>query len=232
MNSSNINFKNFSGPFDLLLSLLDEKKMEISEVSISAVTENYLDHLEKIEEIEPVELADFLVLASRLLLLKSKAILPQFLPEEEDDENDLEEQLKLYKKFLELSKDINKKWLDNKKAVSRIEPIKKSEEFLMPENLSFESLEKIMEKILFRIKPPKPLAKTYIDKNVLLRDKIKNIRDILGKKKKLNFSELLGDIKNKTEVIVIFLAILELVKTKNVYLKQKNSFSDIEITQI
>jgi segregation and condensation protein A len=231
MNNFNISFKKFSGPFDLLLSLIDENKMEISEVSISAVTETYLDHLEKIEEIMPGELADFLLVASRLLLLKSRAILPQFLAEE-DEENNLEEQLKLYKKYLELSKEINKKWLDNKKAVSRVEPAKKMLEFVLPENLSLENLHKAMEKLLFRIKPPKPLLKTSIDKTVLLKDKIMNIRNILASQKRIKFSDILSDSKNKTEIIVSFLAILELVKTKNIYLKQKDSFSDIEILEI
>lgn len=231
MNNLELSFKNFSGPFDLLLSLLDENKMGISEVSISAVTEAYLDHLEKIEEIMPVELADFLVVASRLLLLKSKAILPQFL-EEEDDENNLEDQLKLYKKYLELSKEINKKWLDDKKAIARVEPAKKMEEFVLPENLSLENLHKTMEKLLFRIKPPKPLVKTSIDKTVLLKDRIMNIRNMLKNHKRINFSEILGDSKNKTEIIVSFLAILELVKMKNIYLKQKDNFADIEISEI
>jgi len=231
MNSFNVNFKNFSGPFDLLLSLIDEKKMEISEISISAVTENYLDYLEKMEEIQAEELADFLVLASRLLLLKSKAILPQFMPEEEDESN-LEEQLKLYKKYLELSREINKKWLADKKAISRLEPAKKTNEFFLPENLSLSALQKTMEKVLFKIKPPKPLPKTSIDRTILLKDKITAIRDFLKKQKKINFSQILNNDKNKTEIIVSFLAILELVKTKNIYLKQKDNFSDIEITQL
>src|SRR3989338_1878896 len=99
----------FSGPLDLLLSLLEESKLNISEVSLSSITEQYLTYLDTLEDNRAEELADFLVVGSRLLLLKSKMLLPQFAPEE-DEGTSLEEQLRLYKVFLEASKGVNRLW--------------------------------------------------------------------------------------------------------------------------
>ncbi len=224
-------FGKFEGPLDLLLGLLDEKEMNISEVSISQVTEQYLDHLDSLENKKPEELADFLVVATRLLLLKSRNLLPQFGVEEEEGPS-LEDQLRLYRSFVEASKKLNKSWLDKKKSVFRKEPPKKLEEFTPPNNLATENLRESIEKLLHRLTPSKPLPETHIDKSVSIKEKINQIRDFIKKNKQTSFSDLLSDSKNKTEVIVGFLALLELVKQKTVVLGQNNNFSDISIKKI
>jgi len=221
----------FSGPLDLLLSLIDEQKLSLSELALSQVTEQYLDYLDKMEEKESEEMADFLVVATRLLLLKSKQLLPQF-SSEEDEGPSLEEQLRLYKKFIEVAKKLNKNWLEDKRGVFRIEPTRKRNEFYPPTNLSISNLQKSIEKLLHRIKPPKPLPKTHIDKAILMKEKINQIRAWLKEKKSFTLSQILNDSQNKTEVIVTFLSLLELVKIKNLSLKQNNNFSDILIEKI
>ena len=136
MNNIRVQFKEFDGPLDLLLSLVDEKKMEITEVSISSVTEPFLEYLDTLEEKDAQELADFLVVAAKLLLMKSRTLLPQFAPEE-DDGVSLEDQLRLYRRFVEVSKKINTLWLDDsKKGYGRVEPPIRSEEVIKPNNLS------------------------------------------------------------------------------------------------
>ena len=123
----------FSGPLDLLLSLIDEEKLDINELAISEVTEQYLRYLEAMEEKRPEELADFLVMATRLLLLKSKNLLPQLETDEEEGPS-LEEQLRLYKAFVEASKKLNKKWLEGRVANFRIEPPRHPTSFVAPAN--------------------------------------------------------------------------------------------------
>jgi len=205
--------------------------MNINEVALSQVTEQFLFYLEKIENREPAELADFLLVASRLLLLKSKKLLPQFVLDEEEGPS-LEEQLRLYKLFIEAAKEINKTWLNGKQAYFREETTRRPEEFTPPSNLSLTSLEEQYRKLLFRLQPPKPLPKTEIDRRVLLEEKIKSIAGLLKKAKNLNFFELLNSSQNRTEVIVTFLALLELVKGQQVSLQQTGAFSDIAIEKV
>lgn len=218
----------FSGPLDVLLALLDEQKLSISDVALSAVTEQYLHYVDQLEETNPHELADFLVIATKLLLLKSRTLLPQFLPEE-DEEMDLAEQLRLYKAFVQASKKINEAWLSSRRSIFRIEPPRAAEGFVPPANLTLEEVKKSMVQLIGRLTPPKPLPETRIDKTVSMKEKIDHIRGLLKKAKKHNFHTLLSNRRNKTEMIVSFLALLELVKQKTVSLQQEDNFSDIMI---
>ena len=229
--SVEIKLEQFSGPFDLLLSLIGEQKMSISEIALSEVTEQYLNYLDKIENNRAEELADFLVVATRLLFLKSKYLLPQFTPEEPEGPG-LEEQLRLYKAFVDASKKINNIWLNNNKSVFRIEPPRKAEGFVPPENLTLDSMYQSMVKLVHRLKPPKPLPQTKIDKTISLKEKINNIRRLLSRRNKIGFREMLSGAENKTELIVGFLALLELVKQSSVVLNQSSSFEDIMIEKI
>jgi segregation and condensation protein A len=231
-NDLQIKFKEFSGPLDLLLSLLDEKKMEISELSISAVTEPFLNYLDTLETIEAEELADFLVVAARLLLLKSRALLPQFVAEDDADIN-LDEQLRLYRRFVDASKNLHNMWLDEKTvSYPHTEEIKRATEVIQPINFTLENLSQSMVQLMKRLAPPKALPRTYIDKTVTIKEKIDKMREMLKKHKSINFKDVLSDANSRTEVIVSFLAILELVKQNNVFLKQSSSFGDIELSKI
>jgi segregation and condensation protein A len=224
----NLELNKFSGPLDLLLSLIKDNKFNISELNLSQVTEQYLDYLDKLEKNKEEELSDFLVVGTRLLFLKSRMLLPQFDVEEEDDHS-LTEQLKLYKVFVDASKIVSKLWLNKKRSVFRVEPLRKSAEFVPPLNLSQDNLQKNMLQLINRLRPLKPLPQTRIDKAVSLKERLDKIRRIVNKKSKVEFFELIDNSKNKTEVIVSFLALLELMKQKTVELKQDNSFSDILI---
>jgi len=228
---SNIKLEQFNGPLDLLSQLIFEQKMEISEISISAVTEQYLDYLDTLEKVDPQDLADFLVIAARLLLLKSKTLLPQFAPEEEEEES-LEEQLKLYRAFVDASKKIEKRWNDSLVAYSRVETPTPPKEVYKPDNLGLETMHQTMVQLLDRLAPPKSLPRTYIDKTVSMKEKVDFLRKMLKKNKNVRFVELLSDTKSRTEIIVSFLAILELVKQKSVYLQQESSFEDIVISSV
>lgn len=221
----------FSGPLDLLLSLIKENKLNISQLSLSAITEQYLRYLDKLEKNKEEELADFLVIGTRLLYLKSRLLLPQFVPEAEDGES-LEEQLKLYKLFVDASRKFNKIWQNRYFSFFRIEPLRKNKEFVAPTNLSGENLQSSMVNLLVRLKPLKPLPQTTIDATISMKEKLESIRNILKKVGKVNFFEILGKARNRTEVIVSFLALLELVKQKTVFLKQNTPFSDIAIEKV
>ena len=230
-NSVQLQLEKFSGPLDLLLCLIKDQKLNISELALSRVTEQYLNYLDTLEKNRANELADFLVIGTKLIFLKSRALLPQFSPEE-DDEPSLEEQLRLYKSFLEASKIINKYWQHQNRSVFRSEPPRKSEKFTPPKNLDRFGLHKSMIQLVDRLKPVKPLPETSIDKAISMKEKIDWIRKFLTKSKKMSFQEVMGNTKNKTDIIVSFLALLELVKQKTVSLKQDDVYSDILIVKV
>jgi len=98
-----VSVEQFSGPFGLLLSLIESEKMDITEISLAKIADEYVTYIRGAQDIDPEELADFLVVAAKLLFIKSKALLPYLYSGEEDEEiDDLERQLKMYKEFIGL----------------------------------------------------------------------------------------------------------------------------------
>lgn len=230
-NDLTIQFSSFDGPLDLLLSLIEEKKMEISEVSISAVTERFIRYLEQLEEDNPDELADFLIIATKLLFTKSKHLLSSVEPDE-DEGTPLEEQLRLYRLFVNASKGIDKKWLSPYCGYVRFQPPYIPAVIPLPENLTIDSWNKAIEGLLNRLKPAKPLPETRIDRAVSLRETITRLKKLLDIERETKFSHVVGSGASKTEIIVGFLALLELVKQREVEIGQTSAFSDINIAKI
>jgi segregation and condensation protein A len=226
-----IKLEKFTGPLDLLLSLVEEEKMGITEISISQVTEQFFDYLNKLEQEAPEELADFLVVATRLVYLKSKNLLPYLMPEE-DDGPDLADQLRLYKMFVEASAKVNEMWGEEKLAYGRFEPPILPKEFTPPQNAGLENLTNAYLNLLKRLKPTDPLPQVKIDRSVSVKRQIESIYNLLKTSKKVSFSEIIKTAGSRTEVIVNFLAILELLKAEKIFITQNNSFEDIEINKI
>lgn len=221
----------FSGPYDLLLSLVGEKKLNISEMALSLVTEQFLRYLDTLEKNRAEEIADFLVVAARLLLLKSKMLLPQFSPEE-DDGLCLEEQLRVYQQFVEASKTVNRLWLGTLRTVFRVEHLRKREQFSAPEGVTLDCLRETMVQLVRRLAPPKPIPETRIDRSISMKEKIDAIRDLLSGGRRVAFHDILSNARNKTDIIVSFLAILELLKQKAVAFYQDETFSDILVERV
>lgn len=230
--SHELKLEKFEGPLDLLLQLLDEEKLSISEIALSKVTEQFFVYLDKLENNRSEELADFLVVAAKLIYLKSHSLLQYAYPEDEDSGPSLADQLKLYKQYVEASKIINGLWGKQAIAYGRIEPPVKVKEFVLPVNAGTNNLRDAMMFLLTRLKPLEPLPKVSIDHSISVKQKIDAIRDLLKSGKEISFKNLLSSAKNKTEVVVSFLAILELVKQRSVRFKQINTFEDLIISGI
>jgi segregation and condensation protein A len=173
-----ITLDQFSGPFSLLITLIDDEKLSISELSLSNITEQYLAYLDGLEERKAEELSDFLVVASRLLLLKARLLLPQLMPDEEEGPN-LADQLRLYKMFVRASRHIQKLWVSELVSYARIESPRKSTEFVVPENVTTERLHESMWSLIKKIRPPKSLPEMSIDKAVSLRETIDRFKTLL-----------------------------------------------------
>ena len=231
-----IKLEKFQGPLDLLLQLVDEEQMEITEISLSAITEQYWDYLSKMEEEnlsqkEAEEMADFLVVAAKLVYLKSKHLLP-YLYTEEDEGTNLSEQLKMYKRFIDASRQVEELWLAQKISYGREEPAIKTEEFILPSNANGTDLHKSFLDLMRRLKPVNPLPQAKIDRNISVREIVEHFKETLQKMKSFRFGDVLKNAQSRTEVIVSFLAILDLVRAGSAYIKQDGAFSDLEIRKV
>ena len=217
---------------DLLLQLIDQEKLDISEISLAKVTEQFFVYLDRLEANRSEELADFLVVAARLVYLKSHSLLQYAYPEDEDAGPNLADQLKLYKQYIEASRAVNALWEKQNIAYARVEPPVKSVEFVLPVNALAGNLRESMMILLARLKPLDTLPKVTIDHSISIKQKIDAIHNLLKERKEISFKNLLSEAKNKTEVIVSFLAILELVKQKSALVKQINAFEDLIIHKV
>ena len=225
--STNLKLEKFEGPLDLLLQLVDQEKLSITEIALAKVTEQFFSYLDKLEKNRPEELADFLVVAARLIYLKSHSLLQYAYPKEEESGPGLADQLKLYRQYVEASKIVNSLWEANKIAYGRIEPPVKAKEFVLPGNATKNNLRDSMVFLLGRLKPLEPLPKVTIDHSISIKQKIDAIRNLLKSGREFSFKNLLSSAQNKTEVVVSFLAILELVKQQSVRFRQVNAFADL-----
>ncbi|EKD42838.1 MAG: Chromosome segregation and condensation protein [uncultured bacterium] len=226
-----IKLEKFQGPLDLLLQLIELEKLNITEVSLSQITEQFLNYLDKMEKDRSEELADFLVIATKLVYLKSKTLLPYLYPEEEEGPS-LADQLKMYQQYILASKKINILWSQNRIAYGRIEPPVKNTEFVLPLNARAADLLKSMEKLVSRLRPLNPLPKITIDRAVSVKQKVDSIWNALKQHKKMNFKDLLSSAENKTEVIVSFLALLELMREQKAFINQDSAFGSMEINLV
>lgn len=226
-----IKLEKFQGPLDLLLQLVELEKMNISEISLSQVTEQFLKHLDTLEASRSDELADFLIIATKLVYLKSKNLLPYLYPEE-DEGPSLADQLKMYQQYVEASKKIQILWEQNRIAYGRVEPPVKAIGFVLPSNAQLGDLHKSISALVARLRPSNPLPTATIDHSISVKAKLDIIRNLLNNSKKLSFTQLLANAGNRTEVIVSFLAILELVKDAHASVHQIGAFGDMEIRAI
>lgn len=227
-----IKLKEFQGPLDLLLELTEEKKLDITEISLARVTDQYLNHLKKLEDIPLEDLADFLVIASRLILIKSRMLLPslELTEEEEKDIEALKKQLEEYKKFKDLTKKIKEIANDKNISYSREKYQGLKTIFYPPKNFKLEDLKNAFKKILEEIALlEEKLPEESLKLKISIEEKIKNIQKELSSRVRVTFQDLTKKTKSKIDIIVSFLALLELVKQKLITVEQKKVFEDITI---
>jgi len=227
----------FSGPLGLLLSLIEGEEMDITEINLAKIADDYVAYVKAAENIDPEELADFLVVAAKLLYIKSKALLPYLYNDSEEDEgDDLERQLRMYKEFIEASEKIkqlivqeNFLFLPPLIKIRRVNTTLPS--FSPPSKIQTIILQQEMDKLIKELEKKQEVAlrEEYLEPSINIEDKIYLIKKILFEKIKVNFSKFLKEAKDKTEIIVSFLAVLELAKQKELIFEQDELFSDIHI---
>lgn len=222
----------YEGPLDLLLDLIERAELDITTVSLAAVTEQYLDYLHHLEETHADEISAFLVIAAKLVQIKSEALLPR-PPIREHGEEDvgalLVEQLKLYKRFKEIAKFLGEREEQNLRAYLRLASPPKIEGKLDLSDITIADLIEAAKEVYSKEVEKQSLGTVISAPKVTIREKIELISKKLGTAEHAHFKELLGENPTRIEIVVTFLALLELVKRYRVEAKQESLFSDIEI---
>jgi len=227
-----LKLEQFSGPLDKLLELIEEKKLEITQLSLAQVTADFLTYLQSLPPTADKNiLADFLVIASRLILIKSQALFP-FLSLAEEEKTEiaaLEKQLKIYQELKSAQKNIVFLWKDEPQMMNR-EFLKSFQTFFYPpQKLKVGDLEKTIERLFGDWEkifiPQAPVVNHFISLEKTMAEVLKKISE-----KPLDFSSLKKE-GSKSEIIVLFLAILYLIKNQVIEVHQKYFFSEIKIAK-
>ncbi len=225
-----IKIEKFEGPMDLLLRLIEGEEMNISDVSLARIADQYVEYLEGMENLNPAEMADFLVVAAKLLWIKSKSLLPS-LEGENMDGSDLAEQLKIYKEYRDASLLIHKMILKKRFAFMRERPPLGAGDifFNPPPWLTTDKLAAVIKEILDDLEPIVRLPRGVVKSTVSIQEKIQHIKNLIREKIEIKFHTVISKAKNKVEVIVNFLAVLELLKQRHIVVTQEKMFGEINI---
>lgn len=232
----------FEGPLDLLLHLIDKAEIDIHEVSISEITIQYMDYLHAMKELELEVTSEFLVMAATLLAIKSKQLLPK-PPVFEDDYEDwpddgldprdeLIQKLVEYRKFKQIAEQLREKEVERSLVYSRepedMTPFMREEKVNPVEGVHLSDLIVAFQKALRRAARRNVVATVQRDE-ISVKDRIRDIVDVLKQFETVRFSRLIRENMDRHEIVVTFLAILELMKMKHITCFQHQLFDDIVI---
>jgi segregation and condensation protein A len=225
----------FSGPLDLLLQLIEHSELDITKLSLAKVTDQYLEHLHTIGERDPIEVSAFLVMAARLVLIKSIVLLPReniLSITEEDPGEILARQLITYKRFKEIALFLRKREENGLRTYLRMAPLPKYHGKLDIGDFCAADIAHIYSKIISMKDQPHPLSQAVTITAITLRQRIKEIVSILQSSSHSSFHSLLSSDHSRMEIIVTFLALLELIKHHSILVLQENLFEDIQLESI
>ena len=226
----------FYGPMDLLLDLIEREELEITQISLAQVTDQFLAYVTTLKEINPDNLTDFLVVASKLLVLKSKMLLPKpppsIIEDEEGEIDDLVQQLRDYKRFKTLAQDLQAiESLGQRNFVRLTAPLKIEPKLQPGEGNVLNLLTAVRQALT--IKPEQPDVATVVSRQeITIGQQINHIRTRFQDYQQLSFQDLLTEARTRVEVIVTFLAVLELLKRRLVDVDQTINFGQITLVRL
>ncbi len=226
----------YQGPLDLLLELIERAELDITKLALAKVTDQYLAHLKKIETENPSEVSAFLVIASKLLQIKSQALLPKipiegFGEEEVDEGEALAQQLIIYKRFKEISKWLLEREEEGLRTYLRVAPPPKIsfQPKLDLTGITLEDLVQVAREIFIGGIPMQKLDTVINMPRITIRDRINSILESLRNVRQTTFKSLLNQKNSRIELVVTFLALLELVKRHIIEANQKELFGEIDL---
>jgi len=236
--------ESFEGPLDLLLHLIEKNKVNIYDIPIAMITDQYLEYVRHMEEESLDVVSEFLVMAATLLDIKARMLLPKEVNEEGEEEDpraELVERLLEYKTYKYMSLELKDMELDAEKIFYKSPTIPKEvEKYEQPVDLdklldgvTLAKLQQIFQSVMKRqkdkIDPVRSTFGTIKKEPVSLEQKIASVMGYARKHRKFSFRGMLTKQKDRTEVVVTFLALLELMKVGKIHLTQENLFDDMMI---
>ncbi len=222
----------YEGPLDLLLQLIERAELDITKLALAQVTNQYLEHCRSLQAISIEEVSVFLVIASRLMQIKSEALLPrppEREPGEEDPADALVQQLILYKRYKELAAVLRERDERGLRTYLRLAPPPKVEGKLDLSGMTTDDLLKAALRAFAVAQDKQSLDTVVRPPKVTIREKIDLIAKRLRAQGRSTFRALVGARHSRTDLVVTFLAMLELVKRFYVIARQDDLFGEIEI---
>lgn len=230
---TNFIINDFEGPLDLLLHLIKTSKMDIYDIKIEDITRQYVNFINKQKKMNLTVASEYLVMASELIELKSRMLLPKTEEEEEDPREDLVNRLIEYQKYKDMISSF-KKLESERKDIFTKDPINYNElgdSFIENDgSITLDDLVNALSKFFERKELEKPISTKITKREISVQDRTRDIRNILNKKKKVSFFELF-EVKTREYVVVTFLSILEMAKFGEIEILQENNFNNIIINK-
>lgn len=233
-NGYSVDTEVYTGPLDLLLQLIERAELDITRLALAQVTDQFLEHMHAMEEQNASEVSAFLVIAARLVQIKSSALLPRQstsdIPLEEDPGEALARQLIIYKRFKELAKFLEKREETGLHTFLRMDTAPRIQLPLKLDlsELTLESFLIAAQEIFGGVDLP-PLSEVVSIPRVTIREKIDAILERIRETGELSFQNLLSPESTRVEVVVTFLALLELVKRHVLSAQQNTLFGEIAL---
>ena len=231
-----IKIDNFEGPIDLLLYFIEKNKMKIDEINLTEITDQYIDYLNEMERMNLEIASEFLIMASTLLYLKSKNLLPKQEEEEEElSEEELIRRIIEYKKFKDMSQIFKQKYEENSKKYFKMQENIKLPKQILEEKYSANIIPEIYENLVERTsvrlnKDARNIEKIALVENYTVGDKVKEMFRVLIKQKRFIFNKLFSvKNRNRQEVVTAFSGLLEMSRRNKVVTNQEDLFGDIEV---
>lgn len=219
----------FKGPLDLLLHLIVERELEITNISLAQVTDQYLVYLSHMERLEVETLADFIVVAAQLLLIKSRALLPQPPAAEFEEEigDELVRRLIEYQKFKAAAQGLRSREEEGLRAYPRAVTAQPRPPFSL-QGVSLNVLVEVLRQAL-QEQPVGSVGEIVAPLTISLPAKIRELERLVRRRRRLNFTRLLRRAKSRLEIIVTFLALLQLIKRRKIAVQQDRPFGEITL---
>ncbi len=222
----------YEGPFALVLELIEKRKLLVNDLSLSQVTDDFIAHVKGQAEFPMEDAADFIQVAATLLLIKSKSLIPdlELTGEEEEDVEDFKRRLIMYEKAREAARELSR--IYGRQVMVPAGERAPEVMFAPSKDATLPNLEKALADALTALEEVEKLPEARVRPMVTIEEMMERLLDRVQSKLSLSFKEFSGNTKEKVEIIVSFLALLELVKQGNVDAEQGEHFSDIRITDL
>jgi segregation and condensation protein A len=223
----------FNGPLDLLLQLIEREELEITRVSLAQITDQFLTYMKVLEQLQISDLADFLSIAAKLILIKSEALLPRPVERaegEEDPGEELARQLVAYKRYKQVALGLREREQQNLKTYLRLAPPPKIEKQLDLSKVTTLDLLEAVRRALSMVPDAPALGTVVAPPKVTIRDRIRHLANAFQSQGgRVRLHELLAESSSRMEIMVTFLAALELIKRRKIEAHQPELFGEIEL---